>query len=67
MHDYYNSSIRKKYVSCESRLDYKIYHTSYESVKYLLNDLIVQHNDGYNLLFIQATLKEINQVVWSKI
>ena len=54
-----NSSIGKKYVSCESLLHYIVYHTRdfenfgiYVPEKYELNDLIVRHIDGCNPLFI---------------
>ena len=71
MHGYYNSLIRKKYVSYGSLLDCNVYHTrdienfgTYVSVKYQLNDLIVQHIDGCNPLAIKAILKEVNQVTF---
>ena len=39
---------------------------TYVSVKYQLNDFIVQHIDKCNPLFIKAILKEVNQVAWAK-
>ena len=59
IHGYYNSSVIKKYVSYKSPLDYNVYHTTgienfgtYVSVKYQLNDAIIQYIDGCNPLFI---------------
>ena len=74
MHSYYSSSFRKRYVSYENLLDYNVYHIkdienfgSYVLLKYQLNDLIAQHIDGCNPLFMYAILKEVDQVAWSKI
>ena len=59
MHGYDNSLIRKKNISYESLLVYNVHHTRYienfsiyVSVKYQLNDLVIQHIDGCNSLFI---------------
>ena len=59
MHGYYNSSVRKKYISYDSFLGYNIYYArnienfgSYVSAKYQLNSLTVQYFDEYNPRFI---------------
>ena len=40
---------------------------TYVSVKYQLNDLIFQHIDRRDPLFIKTILEEVNQVAWAKI
>ena len=56
MHGYYNSSVRKKYISYDNFLGYNIYYArnienfgSYVSVKYQLNSLTATH-DSYKLI-----------------
>ena len=59
MHGYYNSSVRKKYISYDNFLGYNIYYArnienfgSYVSVKYQLNSLTAQYFDECNPRFI---------------